>query len=176
MRVIAGKFRSRRLKTLPGLNVRPTPDRLRETLFAVLAPEIEGVIFVDAYAGSGSVGIEALSRGARHVLLFERSSAAVAVIRENLDSLGIGGEATLVRGNALTLLTKYPADIVFIDPPYAQERDYLAVLELLGGMKQQLVIAQHDSHLHLPEAAGTLRRTRIIRQGNNVLSFYRMAQ
>ena len=110
----------------------PTPDRLRETLFNVLAPEIEGAVFLDVYAGSGSVAIEALSRGARHALFFERDPAAAAIIRENLDSLRIGGEATVRRGNALTLLPKHSADIVFIDPPYSQERDYQAVLELLG--------------------------------------------
>ena len=73
MRVIAGRFRSRRLKSVPGLNVRPTPDRLRESLFNVLAPEIEGAVFLDAYAGSGAVAIEALSRGARRAILFEKT-------------------------------------------------------------------------------------------------------
>lgn len=175
MRVIGGKFRSRRLKTLPGLNVRPTPDRLRETLFNVLAAEIEGAVFLDAYAGSGSVAIEALSRGARHAIFFERNPAAAAIIRENLDSLHIGGQATVLRGNALTLLAKHPADIVFIDPPYVQERDYQAVLEVLGEMTPRLVIAQHDSHLKLADKAGALQCVRVIRQGSNSLSFYRPA-
>jgi 16S rRNA (guanine(966)-N(2))-methyltransferase RsmD len=175
VRVIGGKFRSRRLKTLSGLHVRPTPDRLRETLFNVLAPEIEGTIFLDAYAGSGAVAIEALSRGARHAILFERNPAAIAIIRENLDSLKIGGEATIVRGNALTLITRHQADIVFVDPPYSQERDYQAILEMLNQLPVQLAIAQHDSHLALPESIGTLHRTRVIRQGSNSLSFYRPA-
>src|SRR5204863_657757 len=89
MRVIAGEFRSRRLKTLPGLALRPTPDRLREALFNVLAPRIEGATFLDAYAGSGAVGIEALSRGASHAIFLEKHPAAVRVLRENLVSLGI---------------------------------------------------------------------------------------
>jgi len=173
VRVIGGKFRSRRLKTLSGLHVRPTPDRLRETLFNVLAPEIEGVVFLDAYAGSGAVAIEALSRGARHAILFERNPAAVAIIRENLESLKIGGEATVVRGNALTLVTKHQADIVFVDPPYSQERDYQAILETLSQMPMKLAIAQHDSHLALPESIGALHRARVIRQGSNMLSLYR---
>src|SRR4051795_6587044 len=101
MRVIGGKYRSRRLKSVPGLSVRPPPDRLRETLFNVLAPEIEGTVFLDAYAGTGAVAIEALSRGARHVILFERSHAAVALIHENLSSLNIAASATVCRGNAL---------------------------------------------------------------------------
>jgi 16S rRNA (guanine966-N2)-methyltransferase len=175
MRVIGGRFRSRRLKTLPGFDVRPTPDRLRETLFNVLAPEIESVVFLDAYAGSGAVGIEALSRGARHALLFDRNAGAVAVIRENLDSLGIAAQATIIRGNALTLLAKYAADIVFLDPPYSRERDYQAALEVLAASPPRLVIAQHDSHLRLPESPGALRRVRLIRQGSNSLSLFRPA-
>jgi 16S rRNA (guanine(966)-N(2))-methyltransferase RsmD len=173
MRVIGGRFRSRKLKTVPGLAVRPTPDRLRETLFNVLAPEIEGVVFLDAYAGSGAVGIEALSRGARHALLFERNAEAVAVIRENLDSLGIAAQATIIRGNALTLLAKHAADIVFLDPPYSRERDYQAALELLAISPLRLAIAQHISQLKLPGSAGALQQVRQIRQGSNVLSFYR---
>src|SRR5437867_2741977 len=104
MRVIAGEFRSRRLKTLPGLTLRPTPDRLREALFNVLAPRIEGVTFLDAYAGSGSVGIEAISRGARHAIFVEKHFAAVKTIRENLASLGIEDRATIVQRRSLDAL------------------------------------------------------------------------
>ena len=173
MRVIAGTYRSRRLKTLPGASIRPTPDRLRETLFNVLAPEIEGTVFLDAYAGSGAVAIEALSRGARHAILFDRNPGAISIIRENLDSLGITGEATVVRGNALTLLPKHSADIIFLDPPYAHPRDYGAALDLLSATSCRLVVAQHDSHLTLPPSAAALKQTRVLRQGSNVLSFYR---
>jgi 16S rRNA (guanine(966)-N(2))-methyltransferase RsmD len=175
MRVIGGRFRSRRLKSVPGLDVRPTPDRLRETLFNVLAPEIEGVVFLDAYAGSGAVGIEALSRGSRHAILFERSAAAITVIRDNLESLNLAAEASVYRGNALSLLPKHPADIVFVDPPYSQSREYLAALELLGAGDCRIVVAQHDSRLQLPEFAGALKRTRVIRHGSNALTFYRPA-
>lgn len=175
MRVIAGKFRSRRLKSVPGLSVRPTPDRLRETLFNVLAPEIEGSVFLDAYAGSGSVAIEALSRGARHVFLFERNPAALEVIRENLESLQIMNEATVVRGNALILLPRHAADIVFLDPPYDRVREYTAALELLGESTAELAIAQHELHLKLPTQAGRLKQTRSIRQGSNLLTFFRPA-
>jgi 16S rRNA (guanine(966)-N(2))-methyltransferase RsmD len=148
---------------------------LRETLFNVLAPEIEGTVFLDAYAGSGAVAIEALSRGARHAILFERNPAAVAIIRENLESLKVSGDATVVRGNALTLIAKYPADIVFIDPPYSQSRDYQAILETLRQMPVQLAVAQHDSRTALPESVGALQRVRMIRQGSNSLSLYRLA-
>ncbi|MBV8828029.1 MAG: RsmD family RNA methyltransferase, partial [Acidobacteriaceae bacterium] len=96
MRVIAGRFRSRLLKSVPGLNVRPTPDRLREALFNVLAPRIEGAVFLDAYAGSGAVGIEALSRGAQHAILIERNAQALSVLRDNLRTLGLEEQATVV--------------------------------------------------------------------------------
>src|SRR5579875_1097426 len=103
MRVIAGRFRSRKLKSVPGLAVRPTPDRLRESLFSILAPRLDGAIFLDAYAGSGAVGIEALSRGAKHAVFIERNGHALAVLRENLAALQIREEATVVRGRAALL-------------------------------------------------------------------------
>src|SRR6202022_924009 len=93
MRVIAGEFRSRKLKALPGLDTRPTPDRLRETLFNILAPCVAGVTFLDAYAGTGAVGIEARSRGAAHAIFVEKNRAAVEIIRENLRTLGIENSA-----------------------------------------------------------------------------------
>lgn len=173
MRVIGGRFRSRRLKTMPGLTVRPTPDRLREALFNVLAPEIEGTVFLDAYAGTGAVAIEALSRGARRIVLFERNPAALAVIQENLSSLEISADAAVCRGNALTLIPKHQADIAFVDPPYQHIRDYQAALELLSETECGLVIAQHDTHTTLPDAVAGLTRSRVLRQGSNVLSFYR---
>ncbi|MSV27817.1 MAG: 16S rRNA (guanine(966)-N(2))-methyltransferase RsmD, partial [Bryobacterales bacterium] len=124
MRVIGGEFRSRRLKTLPGLATRPTTDRLRETLFDVLAPRIEGVVFLDAYAGSGAVGIEALSRGAARAVFLEKNRAAVRMIAENLKSLGLRGRSDLVSAPSLSGLGKYPADIVFLDPPYDDADEY----------------------------------------------------
>src|SRR5258707_685400 len=93
MRVIGGEFRSRALKSLPGLDVRPTPDRLREALFNILAPRIAGAVFADLYAGTGSVGIEALSRGAARAIFIEQKHAAVRVIRENLKTLGVEARA-----------------------------------------------------------------------------------
>src|SRR5579862_1699396 len=124
VRVIGGEFRSRRLQSMPGMEVRPTPDRIREALFNILAPEIEGTVFVDAYAGTGAVGIEALSRGARHVVFIEKDRAAVQLIRDNLASLGAEARARVMQGNAALLLGGIEADIVFIDPPYPKEREY----------------------------------------------------
>ncbi len=173
MRVIAGEFRSRRLKTLPGLATRPTPDRLRETLFNVLAPVIDGCLFLDAYAGTGAVGIEALSRGARKSVFVEKNRAAVEVIRENLASLGLADRAEVFTGKTLAVLERITADIVFLDPPYELEKEYESALNVLGASTSKLVIAQHSSRTALQPEYGGLRCYRVLRQGDNSLSFYR---
>ncbi len=173
MRIIAGRFRSRVLKTVPGLAVRPTPDRLREAMFNVLGGDVEGRTFLDVYAGSGAVGLEALSRGARHVMLMEKSPAALAVIRENVAALGVQSEVTVLRGSAARLLETVQAEIAFVDPPYEQVSQYGSSLLALSGTACELAIAQHPSRLELEEAYGNLRRQRILRQGDNSLSFYR---
>lgn len=175
MRVIAGRFRSRRLKSVPGLAVRPTPDRLRESLFSIIAPRLPGALFLDAYAGNGAVGIEALSRGAKHVVFIERSPAAIGVLRQNLDSLGIEDEATVLRGNVLTLLANYPPDLAFIDPPYEDSKQYAAALLALSTTHSSLVLAQHSSRLPLEERYGALSRTRVLKQGDNWITFYEPA-
>jgi 16S rRNA (guanine966-N2)-methyltransferase len=170
--VIAGRFRSRKLKSVPGLAVRPTPDRLRESLFSILAPRIQGAIFLDAYAGSGAVGIEALSRGAKHVVFIERSAQALAILRENLSALAIKDEATVVRGSAAVLLPNYRANIAFIDPPYDQEDEYAESLVALSATACGLVIAQHSSRVALLDVYGELAKQRVLKQGDNSLTFY----
>jgi 16S rRNA (guanine966-N2)-methyltransferase len=172
MRVIGGEFRSRRLKSIPGLATRPTPDRLRETLFNILGPAIEGAVFLDAYAGTGAVGIEALSRGARHAIFLERSKAAAQVIRENLASLGLEDRATVVLARALAAIARYPAGVVFLDPPYDLESEYALMLTALGEKPPQLAVAQHSVRTTLTEHYGALIRTRVVKQGDNALSFY----
>ena len=172
MRVIAGEFRSRRLKSIPGDATRPTPERLRETLFNILALRIEGATFLDAYAGTGAVGIEALSRGARHAFFLERNRHALETIRENLASLGLERRATVVAGPVLVTMARSAADIVFLDPPYDLEREYEAALELLSEAPPALVVAQHPVRLALAGAYGSLQRTRTVKQGDNALSFF----
>jgi len=172
MRVIGGEFRSRAIKSLPGLDVRPTPDRLREALFNILAPRIEGAIFADLYAGTGAVGIEALSRGAARAIFVEQKYAAVKAIRENLRSLGIEGRAEVRQGRATAMIPRVEAGIVFLDPPYALENEYTAALDLLGENPPPLVIAQHPPRLKLAESYGALHRTRLVKHGDNTLSFY----
>jgi 16S rRNA (guanine(966)-N(2))-methyltransferase RsmD len=173
MRVIAGEFRSRRLKSIPGLETRPTPDRLREALFNVLNPLIEGSVFLDAYAGTGAVGIEALSRGARRAVFVEKNRAAVAVIRENLASLEADTRADVYTSKALPVLERVAAGIVFLDPPYELETEYERALTTLGERGNALVIAQHDARRELQEKYGALGRYRTLKQGDNLLSFYR---
>jgi len=176
MRVIGGEFRSRALKSVPGLDVRPTPDRLREALFNVLAPRIAGVVFADLYAGTGAVGIEALSRGATRAIFVEQNRAAVGVLRDNLKSLGLEGRAELRQGRATSLIGRITADIVFLDPPYDLHSEYETALTKLGdippALAAPLIIAQHDVRLKLDPAYGALRQTRVLRQGDNCLSFY----
>ncbi len=172
MRVIAGEFRSRRLKSISGSATRPTPDRLRETLFDILGPRVEGAAFLDAYAGTGAVGIEALSRGASHAYFLECNRAALDAIRENLAVLGLESRATVVPGAALANLTRHAAGLVFLDPPYELERDYAAALDALGQAPPPLTVVQHSVRLALEEFYGKLHRSRLVRQGDNALSFY----
>jgi 16S rRNA (guanine966-N2)-methyltransferase len=171
MRVIAGEFRSRKLASVPGTAVRPTPDRMRETLFSILMPVLAGATFIDAYAGSGSVGIEAVSRGAARCIFIEKSTAALDVLRGNLASLGIQGRVNVVRGRAAQSLGAYAADIVFLDPPYPEPGEYALAM---AAARAPVVIAQHASRQELPDRYGDLVRYRTVRQGDNTLSFYRL--
>jgi len=166
MRVIGGEFRSRILKSLPGHDVRPTPDRLRETLFDILAPRIQGVTFADVYAGTGAVGIEALSRGVAKAIFVEQNRAGANVIRANLRSLDLAARATVMNAKASAILPSIQADIIFIDPPYRLENEYARSLEILARNGAPLVIVQHSSRLALPGA------DRMVKQGDNALSFF----
>jgi len=186
MRVIAGTYRSRILKSLKGLALRPTSDRLRETLFNVLAPSLVGSRFVDLFAGTGAIGIEALSRGAAEVVFIENHAPAVTLIRRNLESLGITTGATVLAVDALRGLGLLAArknsgapafDHIFLDPPYAAAEDYSRVLESLGFADIMapggIVVAEHRRNFDLPEEPGALKRFRVLRQGDAALSFYR---
>jgi len=174
MRIIGGEFRSRRLKAPAGDSVRPTPDRLREALFNVLAPRIEGCVFLDAYAGCGSVGIEALSRGASRAVFLEKSRPALRALEQNIATLEIASRCEVHPGNAATVISKIEADVIFLDPPYPREQEYGLCLEALGEAPRPLIIVQHASRFthHLKETYGALKRVRILSQGDNSLSFY----
>jgi 16S rRNA (guanine966-N2)-methyltransferase len=173
MRVIAGEFRSRVLKSLPGLDVRPTPDRLREALFSILTPRIDGALFVDLYAGTGAVGIEALSRGAERAIFVENNKDALEVIRANLRSLGLENRGRVWQARASHAIEKIgTVDIAFLDPPYRLEPEYERALIALADDPPGLVIAQHSSRFVLAENYGVLNRGRVLKQGDNALSFF----
>ena len=182
MRIIAGTLRSRSLQAPPGVATRPTSDRLRETLFNVLAPRIAGAHFLDLYAGSGAVGIEALSRGAERVVFVERAMPALKVLRANLARLGLSVGCQIHSGAVKTFLSHHAEvpgfDIVFLDPPYEAAGEYESTLDLLGGAALDLlrpdavVIAEHRRKDNLPETVGSLSRTRLLKQGDASLSFY----
>jgi 16S rRNA (guanine(966)-N(2))-methyltransferase RsmD len=182
MRVIGGTYRSRRLAAPRGLATRPTSDRLRETLFNVLAPRIEGAVFADLYAGSGAVGIEAISRGASLVYFVDSAPSAVAAIRSNLAALKIQSGFEILSINvpaALRRLTE-GCSIVFLDPPYAADNDYAGTLSGIGNDADSLltpdgvVIAEHSRKMLQPlaECYGPLKRYRVLEQGDAGLSFY----
>ncbi len=184
MRVISGEYRSRVLHAPRGIDTRPTSDRLRETLFNVLAPRVEGALFLDLYAGSGAVGIEALSRGAREAIFVEQAETANRAIRGNLASLGIRGNYALEPRSVTAGLRRLAeagrqADLVFLDPPYTQADEYAAALNLLGGECSSvlapgaLVIAEHEKRRELDERYGRLARYRVLKQGDAAISFYR---
>jgi 16S rRNA (guanine966-N2)-methyltransferase len=186
MRIIAGTYRSRILKSLKGLALRPTSDRLRETLFNVLGPGVSGSRFLDLFAGTGAIGIEALSRGAKEVVFIENHPPAVKLIRRNLELLEITFGTTVHAANALRglglLVSKNKGatpgfDFIFLDPPYAAAENYARVLEFLGTADLLapggMVIAEHHRKFDLSEEAGTLRRVRVLKQGAAALSFYR---
>lgn len=184
MRVIAGQYRSRPLRSLRGMDTRPTSDRLRETLFNVLTagnPEsLAGTRWLDLFAGTGAVGIEALSRGAAHVVFVESSPAAVKLIRENLASLGITGGFEVVQADVLRALGRIapdPVDFVFLDPPYRVAKAYESTLEALSRApavtEASTIIAEHDKKFDPGEVVDELLRFRKLVQGDAALSFYR---
>ena len=186
LRVIAGKYRSRPLRSLPGMDLRPTADRLRETLFDILTagnPEaLEGTVWIDLFAGTGAVGIEALSRGAGMVYFVEKSPKAAELIRQNLQSLGVEEGFRIMKQDVKKAFSGLAeqgvtADFVFLDPPYRMEEVYGQTLESLGKSQLpkpgSLVIAEHQKKFDPGETFASLHRFRKLEQGDVVLSFYR---
>jgi 16S rRNA (guanine(966)-N(2))-methyltransferase RsmD len=167
------------------MQTRPTTDRLRETLFNILASRLDGCRFVDLYAGTGAVGIEAISRGAEHVWFAENAEPALAALRQNLSTLKISRGFTLEDrgvGAMLQRLSKLPqpVDLVFLDPPYEAEDEYDSTLNFFGSVRgrailapQGLVIAEHGSKAKLAARYGGLEHSRLVKQGDAALSFFR---
>jgi 16S rRNA (guanine966-N2)-methyltransferase len=187
MRVVAGKYRGRPLRSSGGMDIRPTSDRLRETLFNVLAggnPEaLVGSVWLDVFAGTGAVGIEALSRGAGQVYFVENAPPAAKLIEQNLKSLGISDGYKILRDDLSGILWRLQrehvaADVVFLDPPYRMQHAYQETLTALAESSlvwaMTLVIAEHEKKFDPGEEFGSLRRIRKLMQGNSALSFYRI--
>jgi 16S rRNA (guanine966-N2)-methyltransferase len=186
VRVIAGKYRSRPLRSLRGLDIRPTSDRLRETLFNVLTsgdPErLADAVWLDLYAGTGAVGIEALSRGARIVYFVEESARAANLVRQNLGSLGIEADSfEVIERDVLAGLRRLDAqavacDFCFLDPPYRLHEAYAETLGFLSQSRllqpKSVVIAEHGRKFDPPAQVGALQRYRKLEQGDAGLSFY----
>jgi 16S rRNA (guanine966-N2)-methyltransferase len=184
MRVIAGTLRSRRLKGPGNLRIRPTSDRLRETLFNVLGSSVEDSLFLDLYAGTGAIGIEAVSRGAREVIFVENHAATARLLRQNLDALEIRSGIELIAADARKALEKLAArhvvaDFIFLDPPYDRQDEYDSTLEFLDTSHllapTTRVIAERFDAASLPDRYTRLERVRVIEQGDTALSFYRLA-
>ena len=183
-RIIAGAGKGRRLKTAAGDATRPTGARVRQSLFDILAPLIPGCRFLDAFAGSGGVGLEALSRGASKVVLVDRGASAVEAAKENARMLAsAGGEVQVFRQDARMAIGALgdqgmQFDVVYLDPPYASDL-YEPLLALLGDgpllAEDGVVVAEHFHKRALPETIGALIRTREKRVGDHILSFYRRA-
>jgi 16S rRNA (guanine966-N2)-methyltransferase len=178
VRVISGKFKSRRLKGTPPAGLRPTSDKLRETVFNILGGRVEGATFLDGCAGMGGIGIEAISRGAAFVYFIEQARKACQIIRENLKSLDVEEGFEIMQMDVIKALDllRTPPDIAFVDPPYEREDLYEACLDRFGSRPVMspggLLIFEHSKRKQLPPAAGRLRQIRSLVQGDAALAFY----
>jgi 16S rRNA (guanine966-N2)-methyltransferase len=180
MRVISGKFRGRKLKGPDGVELRPTGDRLKESLFNIFGPSIAGTIVLDAFGGTGAIGIEALSRGAREAVFIDNSSAGCRLIRANLALCGIETGYRILHQDVFAAMRflarqRFKANIVFFDPPYDWNpyRDLLEIVFRRGLLLWPFhVVIEHHRRAALPESGHGYRRSRIVRQGDHCLSFY----
>jgi 16S rRNA (guanine966-N2)-methyltransferase len=181
VRVIGGVYRSRRLRAVEGQDVRPTSDRLRETLFNILGANVRDSRFLDLCAGSGAVGIEALSRGARQAVFVEQSRRACAVIDANLRALGITDQASVICRDAIVALKQLasetaPFNLIFFDPPY-ESGLYSPVLSDLGDSAMLaddgVVVVEHRAKTPPQSDYGRLKRFRQLKQGESALAFYK---
>jgi 16S rRNA (guanine(966)-N(2))-methyltransferase RsmD len=179
MRIVAGEFRGRHLKSPTWEGLRPTSDRLRETLFNILGPSVAGARVLDGYAGTGAIGLEALSRGAAHVTFVEQDARAVKLIETNLEALDAGQRLqprrSIIRAeiaDAVRRLAGEVFDLIILDPPYAHDaaaQAIAAIMPLLGAGTR--VIVEHAVRHAAPDAEG-LRLRRTVKAGDSALSFY----
>ena len=176
MRIIAGEAHGRRLETREGLDVRTTPERVKEALFNILQFQIEGRRVLDLFAGSGQLGLEALSRGAAEAVFVDESRASMTVVQRNIASLGMQSRSKTYQMDfeAFLLRKQQPFDIIFLDPPYRSGKletalPLAAAVTAPGGT----IVAEHPTDEELPEEAGTFRKVRSYRYGKIYLTLYR---
>jgi 16S rRNA (guanine(966)-N(2))-methyltransferase RsmD len=172
MRIIAGSFKGRRLIGPPDSRVRPTSDSLRETLFNILGPAVGGCAVLDGFAGTGAVGLEALSRGAAHVTFVEHDRRVITVLEENIRRCGAASACAIVNRDFLRGVDG-SFDLIFLDPPY--EAQNLDASVASGGARVASggrLVLEHSRRRPPPETAGALRRTRTVTAGDSALSFY----
>jgi 16S rRNA (guanine966-N2)-methyltransferase len=172
MRVIAGRYKGRRLKAPTWDGLRPTSDKLRETLFNILAPRIGGARVLDGYAGTGAVGIEALSRGAAHVTFVEQDRRATALIAANIEACGAAADYTIETGDVATLLRRHAVafDVIWLDPPYdSDSSDTLAAAA--GALAPGGVVVLERATRREPDVPASLARIRDVKSGDSTLTF-----
>ena len=177
MRIVAGRLKGRTLKGPTNAGVRPTSDGLRETLFNVLHDRVDGARVLDGFAGTGAVGLEALSRGATRATFVERDRSALAVLRQNIDACGVAAECDVIPADLLTLGQHGPAfgpfEFVFLDPPYdAPAVDAVVAKAALWVSASGVLVLEHSKRRASPEQAGALVRYRVLQAGDSALSFY----
>jgi 16S rRNA (guanine966-N2)-methyltransferase len=176
MRIVGGSHGGRVLKAPHGAATRPTSEKVRQAIFNIL-PDVEGLQVLDLFAGSGALGIEALSRGAAHATFIDQAKPALAVVRENLRDLGLEDRSTVLAGDAVALAGRHvpasPWQVVFIDPPYRSDLAVRAVQTLAHLAPDAVVVIEHDRRNAPPDALGSLVRTDQRRYGDTFVSFYR---
>jgi 16S rRNA (guanine966-N2)-methyltransferase len=180
MRIISGKYRGRRLRGPDGMEVRPTGDRLKESLFNILLPHIAGAVVLDVFSGTGAVGIEALSRGAGEAVFIEKEAAGCLLIRKNLELCGINTGYCILQQDVFAAMRSlarkgFKANIIFLDPPYDWQ-PYSDLLKIIYGKHllayPSCVVIEHYRKASIPESGDGYRRYRLLRQGDHCLSFY----
>ena len=179
MRVIAGIYKGRRLKAPSWEGLRPTSDKLRETLFNILRPRIGGARVLDGYAGTGALGIEALSRGAAHVTFVERNRRAIALIVENLRGCGVEADYTIEGGDVPSVLRHASLeamfDVVLLDPPYDVDNVTEALDAAAAHLASDGVLVLERATRREPDAPASLVRVRDVKSGDSTLTFFRIA-
>jgi len=176
MRIITGSRRGKKLKTLEGNAVRPTPDHIKESLFNILQFDIEGRTFLDLFAGSGQIGLEALSRGADHAVFVDSAKASCAVVQDNIRTTDFAAQAKVVQADYASFLLRNTElfDIAFLDPPYRTGTLEKALLAVAEHMRQGgVIICEHPTDEAIPDRAGAFVRVKDYRYGKILLTAYR---